>query len=370
MRRPSMDRLLETLYDANFGEPDFTRFMQTLGAAMRSHILGLQVYDPATGNSVVESQVGITPQLLASYTDVAGENLWFVRGAEQLLARGITDDEELDCMKELHKTRFHADFLQPADLEHGMGLCIERTESGEIVTLTINRDRKRGHFDDNERQLATGLLPHIRNAYTLHRQLRRIQSLERSYRAALDRMPEGVLFLDASGTILFANEQAQAIEAEGHMIRREHGRLAAVQLRENRTLQSVLSRMTSAGFSGTTQRVRLHDRNGHPVGLVSVCPTPPAALAAWSEPGVAAMVFVKSLVRPHMPVDDRLQAAWSLTPAESQLAGLLLQGLSLEEASRRLGVSKNTVRSQLRGLFDKTGTHRQGELVSLLLHAA
>ena len=35
-----------------------------------------------------------------------------------------------------------------------------------------------------------------------------------------------------------------------------------------------------------------------------------------------------------------------------------------------MDVSFNTVRTHLRQIFDKTGTHRQAELVSLLLRSA
>jgi DNA-binding CsgD family transcriptional regulator len=55
------------------------------------------------------------------------------------------------------------------------------------------------------------------------------------------------------------------------------------------------------------------------------------------------------------------------THAEAKLADLLVQGKSLTEASDELGVTRNTVRSQLAQLFIKTDTHRQGELLRVLL---
>ena len=51
----------------------------------------------------------------------------------------------------------------------------------------------------------------------------------------------------------------------------------------------------------------------------------------------------------------------------ASLAVALCGGRSLEEASRERGTTLNTVRSQLKSIFGKTGTHRQADLVSVLL---
>jgi DNA-binding CsgD family transcriptional regulator len=37
------------------------------------------------------------------------------------------------------------------------------------------------------------------------------------------------------------------------------------------------------------------------------------------------------------------------------------------EAGERLGLRRETVRSRLKAIFEKTNTHRQGELVRLVL---
>ena len=52
------------------------------------------------------------------------------------------------------------------------------------------------------------------------------------------------------------------------------------------------------------------------------------------------------------------------------LAALLLEGVDLREAAERLGVGLWTVRAHLQQIFEKTGTHRQAELVSLLFRSA
>jgi DNA-binding CsgD family transcriptional regulator len=56
----------------------------------------------------------------------------------------------------------------------------------------------------------------------------------------------------------------------------------------------------------------------------------------------------------------------TLTPAEARVAGLIAEGRSVEEITGSLSVSSNTVRTQLKSVFTKTGVGRQAELVTLL----
>jgi DNA-binding CsgD family transcriptional regulator len=61
-----------------------------------------------------------------------------------------------------------------------------------------------------------------------------------------------------------------------------------------------------------------------------------------------------------------LGSLFDLSPAELRVAAALLAGKSPEHYAHEAQVSLNTVRTQLKSLFRKTGTSRQSELVALL----
>ena len=61
-----------------------------------------------------------------------------------------------------------------------------------------------------------------------------------------------------------------------------------------------------------------------------------------------------------------MRELFSLTTAECRLAAALLQGSNLQQATETLEISRNTAHSQLRGIFDKTRTSRQAELIRVL----
>jgi DNA-binding CsgD family transcriptional regulator len=65
-----------------------------------------------------------------------------------------------------------------------------------------------------------------------------------------------------------------------------------------------------------------------------------------------------------------LRRRFGLTIAESKMAAEILIGDGRAAAARRRGISNATAKTHLSSIFDKTGTHRQAELIRLLLHAA
>jgi DNA-binding CsgD family transcriptional regulator len=57
----------------------------------------------------------------------------------------------------------------------------------------------------------------------------------------------------------------------------------------------------------------------------------------------------------------------SLSPRQAELTGLLVEGLSLGQTANQLGMSLETARWHLRGIFRKTGTHSQAILIARAL---
>ena len=58
---------------------------------------------------------------------------------------------------------------------------------------------------------------------------------------------------------------------------------------------------------------------------------------------------------------------YGLTPAETRLATHLLDGGTTESYAAHRGISRHTVRNQLRSIYAKTDTNRQVSLLQLLL---
>jgi DNA-binding CsgD family transcriptional regulator len=62
-----------------------------------------------------------------------------------------------------------------------------------------------------------------------------------------------------------------------------------------------------------------------------------------------------------------LAKTFRLTPSEAKLACIIARGVPPYIAARELKISRETARNQLKSVFAKTDTHRQSELVALLM---
>ena len=64
-----------------------------------------------------------------------------------------------------------------------------------------------------------------------------------------------------------------------------------------------------------------------------------------------------------------LKDRFDLTPAEARVVVRLIEGESLRPCAKTLGIKYETVRTCLKSVFLKTRTHRQAELMVVVMRA-
>ena len=101
----------------------------------------------------------------------------------------------------------------------------------------------------------------------------------------------------------------------------------------------------------------------------------PVIVRIWRFGGVAhlparevcALLTLNALGPKPGPPAAILAKTFCLTPSEAKLACVIARGASPGIAAREFKISRETTRNQLKSVFAKTNTHRQSELVALLL---
>lgn len=367
MDRRRSTRLLDALYGMDPRAPDWTPLFTLLAATFRAHVVALQVHDTHPRRGRLMQSIGLSETLLAMHNNASCERPWFERGVGTLLSQGIADDRGLMADDELRATRYHAEFMQPAGIAHGMALCLQQHRPGDLAVLTINRGANAGCFDEAELALARSLLPHLHNVYVLQQRMSWLEGQAQRFRSTIDQLSNGVAMFDAGGHLLFFNSAAGKMEASGLFAHHPDGRLTLPHMPDDHRLQQALGKFAT-DTTATPTVLQIHSRAGQLCGMLKLCPANMLAGTQWSEFRVSVIAFIKPLERSATTtLTPILRTQWGFTPAEARLAQRLMEGLSLDEAAECTHVTKNTVRTQLRSLFDKTETRRQSQLVRVLL---
>jgi DNA-binding CsgD family transcriptional regulator len=100
---------------------------------------------------------------------------------------------------------------------------------------------------------------------------------------------------------------------------------------------------------------------GLPLSLL-ISPYRPPIASDQQLYGTALIVFADPDARHEIP-QSTLATMLGVSPAEGRLVAALMAGEGLTDYADRVGISKNTVKTQMRQIFNKTGYNRHSEIV-------
>lgn len=255
-------------------------------------------------------------------------------------------------------SEFNSDFMRPHCMQDG--LFVRLAAPGRPTTLLVVSARATHSFATEERtRLLSALVPHLQQALHAESVLAQTVRQTRILEDVLNVDDRGVVVVSAEGAVWSANAAASEIFTVDDGISVRGGRIVTDALRGS------IAMALSAGSDGLRR------------GSWIRCPRP-----SGKEPYVANVVPIgdptgpdhRALVVLNDPAGHKDQSAeeivrdlYGLTPTETRFVALLRDGNSLADVADRLSVSLTTVRTHLQHVFRKTGTHRQTELVRLLL---
>jgi DNA-binding CsgD family transcriptional regulator len=222
-----------------------------------------------------------------------------------------------------------------------------------------------------DRRLVGLIAPHIARASQIHHQMAAVSTQKHWAWSALDRLRVGVILLDGQGRLLHMNRVAERLTSGGNGFIVGRNGLELPQPTETVRLRRLIADAAALAEGRRTEGggcLRVSCKVGTTLQF-QVIPLPKGfSERPWnpSQADSCVAVFVSVPGAAHLP-RERVAAMYGLTRAEARLASLLADGIDLEEVAETLAVSIQTVRSQLKSIFSKTGVTRQAELVALLL---
>jgi DNA-binding CsgD family transcriptional regulator/PAS domain-containing protein len=238
-------------------------------------------------------------------------------------------------------------------------------DKSRFGTIAVVQHERNGFVSDRQVEAMRLLIPHLRRAVTIG-DFMNLKLVElQSFSSVLDQLAMGVAVVDPQSRCIRANRAASNMLRDGAPIMLTAGRLSCAF--QPAALE--LARAVASAAAGETRlgsvAIPLSRGNDAPA-IAYVLPLANESMRPQVFPGAAAAVFVVTAGDRHVDI-AAVGKAYDLTPAEVRLLTHIVNGLSLDDASKELGVAPTTGRTHLYRVFSKTGVKRQSDLVRLAL---
>lgn len=367
-----INALVSSIYDAAADSARWPEFINEFGSSLSAGVGMLWIHDFRDGSAdfskgggSISAFTGLDAQARNRYTDYyVGRNVW-LPNASRLPEGSTVVSSALYPDSSLQRTEFYNDWLRDADLFYGVGCSIVKQDTRD-VKMSFARSKRAGPYADAELRVMRLLMPHLRNAVVLHRELYRLNTLSASAMASLELVPLGVILLTSSGLLMHANQLAHDLVARTGVLRfGAGGTIHAASVSATASLRKLIQAAAKPGkrmeHGGA---LRLFHSDGRELQVL-VTPLPLESSRFGAE--AAAAIFCSDPQDAARELSPTLQAIYRMTPAEAQLTEAVVNGRSLKEYAQARSVSINTVRTQLQAAAEKAGAKRQADLVRIIL---
>lgn len=356
----SSTRILDTLFEAAMGGAPWEVALKSLAKHCKSQVGSLIVVDKKGGHG---SGYCIGVEEPWSQKFVEREARHVAIGAHFVKPGAVFTDRMAVPRRAFERSNFFQEWARPSGQTDYAGVAVLNTES-QFAFVGMSRGPKRGAYDAEELRRFERMAPSLRHAAQIWIRLGGPAAPHRSLEAALDHLSHSVFLTNATGRILYANSAAATLLAEGDGLSSANGALEAATPAATAAL---LAQIQAAVNPQTDHFGRTVLRLPRPSGRASlaVLAAPLRSSDSVSSGQANVLLALIDPGRAWAPEAETLRAMFGLTPAESQLASLIVRGSGIKAAARTLGIAPATARTHLAHVFAKTGLHSQVQLAEL-----
>jgi DNA-binding CsgD family transcriptional regulator len=359
----AFEELLLKLYRSISAGSPWTEFLEELCVQFQACTATLVVRQPADGDPGDIFDVNATRAVADVYRSTRFDDDPFLE-LEEGVACNIFDRVSPE---DFLRSRFYNELLKLDDNTDILALNV--TFAGTYLgSLKLSRREPASVFGLAEKSLMMRLYPHLKVALEMFERSRRRHLEVNAYIRAIDQLAFGVIILNERAHVIRVNETASRMMKETQLLRVVGNLLQA----GNADQELPLARAVQESLTK-------HERGSRACGSLTLAspgagrtlhlllrPIEEGDQADDLAPGGAALFLSGEQLQRSVSIGT-FARLYSLSRAELALVAELLEGLSIAESAARLGIAENTARVQLRSVFAKTDTHRQADLMRLVL---
>jgi DNA-binding CsgD family transcriptional regulator/PAS domain-containing protein len=263
--------------------------------------------------------------------------------------------------------------LKPNDIGSIAGINIFNDEEWH-VGLGLHRSFSAERFGEAQLNTLDLLYPHFKRAIRIHREFHQLRTQQQTLKSVMSQLMIGLVIVDAQGAVQYSNPVADAILGQHQGLSIRNGYLRAHHEDENAQLFNLVAKQAAADLREVTTK-------SHALGLHH--PNRQFSLTVMAAPlnegtdgehvggtnGHVALYLSDAESSLNVPA-EALRSLYALTPAEAGIAISLVNGLSVNEMAAQNVVSPETVRAQLKSVFNKMGVNKQQDVIRILLGSA
>lgn len=360
---PVIVRLIDRLFAGVLEDPPWVSFLEELEHVLPCHHTTMVLRKPRSG----DPGILISPHGNSEAVSLLQERMFEHSPFLELPEGEVCIFHEMLTAATRGRYAEYIAYLRRFGTIDLLGVNLAAPDSDMTFRLRCARVEGEPLFGRRERNLISQLLPRLELAISIYSRLIAQRNQLHMYGASSERLAIGSLLLNEKGAVLVKNTVADRLLEQNDGLRIDNGVLRCLNGDDERALREALRAVTSNREPGADRSLKV--RRGGGAGHWSLLLRSAGATVALGENTAAAvMVFIRDAAAKPQVSGALLTELFGLTRAEASLALQLVQGLSLDEAAAASGISRYTARAQLTSVFAKTQTHRQPQLVSLILH--
>jgi DNA-binding CsgD family transcriptional regulator len=264
------------------------------------------------------------------------------------------------------KTAYYQHYCRTLGIGDVMALMVA-TSSSRYTPPTIAFAGKwnGGPISADQVSRFQALAPHLRRVGRL---MFDVQTVDPALMTSIELLPHSVFLLRDGGSIVAANQRAEAALGGQFGLAARGERLLALRAADDARLQQLLGRATCTAHLAprTGGEMELTGPDGDSATLIVMPLGGDNPFRELTGPCRGIVYVMPHFDNPVIPGQARLARLFGLTDAEVEVAFALIAGDRPEEIAETRGRSINTVRTQIRNILAKTGRNRISEVGTLV----
>lgn len=368
----AFNELVSAIYEAAEDPSKWAACLDRIRVALDGSGMTLMYHDASSQARSVTAWAAYDNSVVELYRDHYSKcDPWGRELRPSTLSTGrVVDGRSLVRKADVLKTEYYADFGRRIGSAQSMFGSIESIGDRTALIIAARAANQPG-FAEQDLELLRRLMPHMQQAFRLHRRITVADGRRSSAWATLDTLPLGVVLVDRQGRPVFVNAAARRMAECRDALTIERDGICGLSPVSTTRLRRGIARAVEAAQApadGVQESAFTIEKTSGGLGLrVVIVPVGRGDEGMGCDVGAAAAVFLGDPDRRVIENPSRLVELFGLTPAEAGVAMHMVNGETLARIAITLGVKTSTTRWYAKQILQKAGVNTQAQFVSLVL---